>query len=168
MDWFWWLVDTTPFKVPTESGGWSRALTLVSVAGNLAVWLVYTIIPACLVAVVRFQNLANPKLTRLTWLFAHFIFWCGLTHLTRALTFVWPAYRLSALIVGVTALVSWVTAGTLAYSLYRWHSSRTEAAAELLERAEGMIRTAARRLWNDRVNEDPADDAGDNDRRDPA
>ena len=45
---------------------------------------------------------------KILWLFMLFILSCGLTHLVDAVIFWYPAYRLSALVLLITAIVSWL------------------------------------------------------------
>lgn len=49
------------------------------------------------------------------WLFAAFIFFCGLTHLIEATIFYHPWYRLSGMVKLLTVLVSWGTVVALCY-----------------------------------------------------
>ncbi len=55
---------------------------------------------------LRKKDLPFPKVI---WLFAAFILACGLGHLIEAAIFWWPAYRVSGLIKGFTAIISWIT-----------------------------------------------------------
>ena len=137
MEWLAWLLDSSGFKVPTACGGWSPALAKVTVFGNLAIWVVYTIIPALIVVRLLIPGLVESSLRRLSWLFASFICWCGLTHLSGAAMFAWPEYRLNAAIVLTTAIVSWITVVPLVVDLLRW--VRRGAAVALLERANESL-----------------------------
>lgn len=85
----------------TDFHGW---LYIVS---DLAIWAAYFVIPILLILFVKKKpSLPLPKVF---WLFGAFILFCGLTHLIDAIIFWWPAYKLSALLRFVTAVVSWIT-----------------------------------------------------------
>lgn len=85
----------------TDFHGWLYLLS------DLAIWAAYFAIPILLV-VFLYKKKRVPFLSIL-WLFVAFILLCGLTHLIDAVIFWFPAYRLSALIRFVTAIVSWAT-----------------------------------------------------------
>ncbi|UPT68578.1 MAG: PAS domain-containing sensor histidine kinase [Sphingobacteriales bacterium JAD_PAG50586_3] len=51
----------------------------------------------------------NAKFPRLYFLFAAFILACGLTHLLDAVAFWFPMYRLNAVVLFITAIISWLT-----------------------------------------------------------
>lgn len=108
-DWLWWLLDVTPFKKPYECGGWTDLLVHSTVVSNFAIFAVYTAIPVLLVAFFSQRaELAFIVRRRLIYLFAVFIFSCGVTHLLRGLSFYWPAYRLQVVVNVETAIVSWL------------------------------------------------------------
>lgn len=78
-------------------------------AGDILIWLAYFAIPLVLVAFVWPRKRLLLLRPYVLCLFAAFILSCGLSHLMEAITFSYPAYRASALIKIVTAVISWIT-----------------------------------------------------------
>ena len=68
------------------------------------------------IAVIALRREKSPY-HRLFWLFVAFIASCGLTHLTEAVIFWFPVYRLAAALKLVTAVASWVTVVALVRAL---------------------------------------------------
>ena len=77
------------------------------IVSDLVTFVAYTAIP-CVLAyfVMKREELVFPNVF---WLFAAFIIACGLVHLTEAIIFWEPVYRLSALLKMITATVSTMT-----------------------------------------------------------
>ncbi|MCU0703769.1 MAG: PAS domain-containing protein [Fimbriiglobus sp.] len=69
--------------------------------------MAYLSIPVVLLAVARHPALRPVR--PLIWLFAAFILACGTSHLMEAIIFIHPLYRLSGVVKGITAVVSWAT-----------------------------------------------------------
>lgn len=92
-------------------GEWSSFHGWLYIASDIAIWLAYFIIPAIIIFFI--QKRQNIPFLPVFWLFGAFIILCGSTHLIDAIIFWWPAYRLSALLRLLTALVSMATAFAL-------------------------------------------------------
>jgi len=109
-----WLFDTEGFP-PRWScgGGWTGLHGFVHIIGDLLVFGAYMAIPLVIVYLLRKRGDDLP-FPRIGWLFAAFIFACGLAHALDALMFYWPAYRLLGVMKVITAVVSWGTVVALA------------------------------------------------------
>lgn len=81
---------------------WNRGLIVPMALFNLAILAAYAIIP---VQLLRFRTL-SPLLT---WLFAGFIWSCGLTHLMDMVTLFYPAYGAQIFVLGACASLSVAT-----------------------------------------------------------
>ncbi len=102
------LFDTDSFQPLEQCGDWTGAHQALHVGSDLATCGAYTAIPLVL-AYFLWRRRDDLPFPRIFWLFATFLFACGLVHLVEALVFWWPAYRLSGLLKLLTAIVSWVT-----------------------------------------------------------
>lgn len=101
------LLDTSGFPARWSCGQWTSGHGWLHILSDVAIFGAYVSIPVSIgLFVRRKQELVFP---RLWWLFACFIFACGLTHLIEATLFWHPWYRLSGLVKLITALVSWTT-----------------------------------------------------------
>ncbi len=92
-------------------GKWSSFHGWLYITSDIAIWLAYFIIPAIILFFI--QKRRNIPFLPVFWLFGAFIVLCGSTHLIDAIMFWWPAYRVSALLRVLTALVSFATAFAL-------------------------------------------------------
>lgn len=91
--------------------GWLPFTGWFMITADLLIFTAYTSIPLLLLYFInKKKDMAFPKIF---WLFAAFIFACGVSHLLDAIMFWWPAYRLNALEKFMTGLVSWTTVLTL-------------------------------------------------------
>ena len=88
-------------------GTWTEFHGWLYICSDLAIWAAYFVIPIFLIRFIKKKP--NIPLPSVFWLFGAFIVFCGLTHLMDAITFWWPAYRLSAMLRFTTAIVSWGT-----------------------------------------------------------
>jgi len=84
---------------------------------EVSIFFAYLVIPA--LAWIRFQQgfFAGATLKGLRVFLAFlavFVASCGATHFMGRLMFVWPVYRLDALVLSVCALASWGTVWILA------------------------------------------------------
>ncbi len=77
------------------------------IASDLMIFGAYLSIPLLLLYFINKKK--DMVFHRIFWLFAAFIFACGVSHLLDAIMFWWPAYRLNALERFLTGLVSWIT-----------------------------------------------------------
>jgi len=88
-------------------GNWTEFHGWLYIISDLAIWAAYFVIPIFLIQFIRKKP--GIPLPTVFWLFGAFILFCGLTHLMDAIIFWWPAYRLSAMLRFMTAVISWVT-----------------------------------------------------------
>jgi len=89
-------------------GTWSDFHGWLYIMSSLIIWAAYFAIPLSLIYLISKKKDTLP-FQRIFWLFIIFILSCGLTHLVDALIFWYPVYRLSALVLFFTAIVSWIT-----------------------------------------------------------
>ncbi|MDP3470269.1 MAG: hypothetical protein Q8S14_00240 [Algoriphagus sp.] len=92
-------------------GDWTSFHGWLYITSDIAIWLAYFIIPAIIIFFIQKRH--KIPFLPVFWLFGAFIILCGSTHLIDAMIFWWPAYRLSALLRALTALVSLATAFSL-------------------------------------------------------
>ncbi|MEN7546325.1 PAS domain S-box protein [Rapidithrix thailandica] len=107
LDFFSKLIQTEDFPARWVCGKWSDVHGWLYILSNIAIWLAYFTIPVILLYVVsKRQNLPFRKIFLL---FTLFILFCGSTHFLDALIFWKPVYRLNAVFLFLTAVVSWIT-----------------------------------------------------------
>ncbi|MGD0434279.1 MAG: hypothetical protein ABSA58_24635 [Acetobacteraceae bacterium] len=87
---------------------WDPNLMATIVLSNALIALAYLVISVVLVNQAIQPRPAVPRL--LYWTFAAFIFCCGVSHVLDDVTLWLPIYRLQAVVLGVTAFVSLLTA----------------------------------------------------------
>lgn len=87
---------------------WDPDLMVTIVLSNALIALAYLIISIVLVNQAIEPRPAVPRL--LYWTFGAFIFCCGVSHVLDDVTLWLPIYRLQAVVLGVTAFVSLLTA----------------------------------------------------------
>lgn len=115
-------------------GNWTAFHGWLYIVSDVAIWAAYFVIPILLFRIIsRRKDIPFPKIL---WLFISFIVLCGTTHLIDAIIFWWPAYRLSALIRFLTAVVSLFTVFALYKILPIIYRLRTQdqLEAEIIER----------------------------------
>ena len=117
VEFFRLLLDTSDWPPRWICGIWSDFHGWLYIISDTITWLSYFIIPIIIIWFIQ----RNPKIPFLPvfWLFGGFIIFCGLTHLIDAIIFWWPAYRLSALLRFITAIVSITTVFALIRDLPR-------------------------------------------------
>ena len=101
------LLDTSDWPARWVCGKWSDFHGWLYIGRDVAIWLAYFIIPVVIIWFV--QKRPNVPFLPVFWLFAAFIIFCGTTHILDAIIFWWPAYRLSALLRFMTAIISFAT-----------------------------------------------------------
>lgn len=95
-------------------GQWSEFHGWLYIISSVFIAAAYLTIPSYLFILVKKRK--DFPFQKIIWLFIAFILACGLTHLMDALIFWYPAYRLSAFLLFITAIVSWLTVfGMLKY-----------------------------------------------------
>lgn len=136
LDWIKTLFDTSDFPERWNCGNWSESLGWTYITADLLIFGAYFAIPTAIFifAVRRRGDLNFPTLY---WLFAAFIFSCGIGHFVDATLFWKPWYRFSALVNGVTALVSWAT--VVALVRYLPEAARLPGALRLSRQLEEQI-----------------------------
>lgn len=108
------LFNSEGFMPRWVCGQWSETLGWMYIIANIAIGLAYFTIPFLL---FRFVVKRKEKLFNIVFIsFIFFIFFCGTTHIVDAIIFWFPLYRLNAVILSATAIISWVTV----FILYRF------------------------------------------------
>ena len=106
--------DHQDFMPRWVCGHWTELHGWLYIISNLAVWAAYFTIPMLLIYVIRKKK--DFVFRKIFIWFILFIFFCGTTHLVDAIIFWFPIYRVNAIILLITAIVSWVTI----YILYKY------------------------------------------------
>ena len=107
LEFFQKLFDTSDWPPRWHCGNWTEFHGWLYIISDLLIWSAYFAIP---LAILRYiSRKVNAKFVRAYFLFAGFILACGSTHLLDAISFWFPAYRLSALVRFITGVVSWIT-----------------------------------------------------------
>ncbi len=101
------LFDTQGWVARWVCGRWTPQLGWTYIVSSLLIGLAYFAIPFILFRFIRKRKDIVP-FNGIFWLFILFIFSCGVTHFADATMFWYPAYRFSASILFITAVVSWV------------------------------------------------------------
>lgn len=101
------LFDISSFPPRWFCGQWTGFHGWLYIVASLGIWAAYTSIPLWLAIFVTRRK--DVPFLKIFWLFVAFILLCGITHLLDALTFWWPIYRVNAIVLMITAVVSLVT-----------------------------------------------------------
>ncbi|WP_373494601.1 ATP-binding protein [Aquiflexum sp.] len=101
------LFDTSDFPARWNCGQWSDFHGWLYIISDLMVWSAYFAIPVFILVYVYKRR--DVRFHSIYFLFAAFILSCGATHLIDAAIFWIPMYRLSALSLFITGVVSWTT-----------------------------------------------------------
>lgn len=99
------IFSTDNWPARWNCGIWTPFHGWLYIASDLMIWLAYFMIPMTL-GFYLYKAHEEVPFKSVFLLFIAFILACGLTHLVDALLFWWPAYRLSAVIRFLTAIVS--------------------------------------------------------------
>lgn len=113
MDFLFWLFNTSDFLPRWLCGGFNQFVGTgwTYIAANLGIFGAYTTIPILLLYFINKKK--EMVFPRIFWLFASFIFLCGISHLLDAMLFWTPFYRFMTLELMATAVVSWLTVAAL-------------------------------------------------------
>ncbi|NOT74438.1 MAG: hypothetical protein HOP08_05875 [Cyclobacteriaceae bacterium] len=103
------LFDTSLWPDRWNCGVWTPLHGWIYILSDLFIWMSYFAIPLILGFFLFKKGIADIPFKTVFILFIVFILACGLTHLMDAAIFWWPAYKLSALLRFITAVVSVVT-----------------------------------------------------------
>jgi signal transduction histidine kinase len=106
------LLNAADWPARWVCGKWTTFHGWLYISSSIAIWAAYFAIPIILFSVIKKR--ADVPFKRILWLFILFIFACGATHLMDATMFWYPAYRMAAVFLMVTALISWATVVALA------------------------------------------------------
>ena len=112
-DFFGNIFSTADWPARWHCGSWSDFHGWLYIISDIGIWASYFAIPVLLMIMLRKKQ--DIPFHKIIFLFVAFILLCGLTHLIDAAIFWWPAYRLSALLRFITAVVSIFTV----YALYK-------------------------------------------------
>lgn len=104
-DFFSNIFNTEKWPPRWHCGEWTEFHGWLYIISDLLIWAAYFAIPLSLYYFMIKRKDDLPYI-KVFWLFILFILLCGLTHLIDALIFWYPFYRLSALVLFVTAVVS--------------------------------------------------------------
>jgi PAS domain S-box-containing protein len=107
IDFFTKLFDSNGFMPRWVCGRWSETHGWLYIISNLIIGLSYFAIPILMVYFVRKKKEIPFK--RVFILFSLFIIFCGLTHIVDANMFWFPLYRLNAVLLFITAVISAAT-----------------------------------------------------------
>lgn len=88
-------------------GRWTSFHGWLYIISSSLIALAYFSIPLTLFYLIKKSNNKLP-FQRIFWLFLLFILACGFTHVFDAVMFWYPAYRVSAIVLFITAIVSWM------------------------------------------------------------
>jgi len=127
-DFFSNLFDTSNWPPRWHCGTWTDFHGWVYIISDLAIWASYFLIPVLLIRMITKRQ--DVPFLKIFWLFGAFIILCGTTHLIDAIIFWWPAYRLSAFVRFLTAIISVFTVMALYKVLPQVFSLRTVAELE--------------------------------------
>ena len=128
------LFNTADWPPRWHCGTWSDFHGWLYILSDVFIWAAYFAIPFLLFRIInKRKDIPFPKII---WLFIAFILLCGTTHLIDAGIFWWPAYRVSALVRFLTAVVSIITVFALYKILPMIYNLRTldQLEAEIGER----------------------------------
>ena len=106
IDFFSAITDTSDFPPRWHCGKWTSFHGWLYIVSNITIWLAYFSIPAALMFITYKKALPFKNLIIL---FSAFIIACGTTHLVEAIIFWEPIYRINALILFGTAVISTIT-----------------------------------------------------------
>jgi chemotaxis family two-component system sensor kinase Cph1 len=102
------LLGTESWPARWFCGKWTDFHGWLYIISSLLIWAAYFAIPLSLIYLIKKRKDVLP-FQRIFWLFIIFILSCGLTHLVDAAIFWYPVYRLSAFVLFITAIFSWIT-----------------------------------------------------------
>lgn len=151
LEFFARLFETADFPARWHCGQWTAGHGWTYLLADLAIFGAYFAIPVILVHFLRQRK--DVPFPRVLGLFAVFIICCGLTHFLDAAMFWWPAYRLSAVLRVLTAVVSWATVVALIPTVPKALSMRSLTDLErLAEERATTARTQTKRAdWLDQM-----------------
>ncbi len=100
------LLDTSGFPKRWHGGQWPPDLGWLHIASDLTIFAAFLAVPLVIVYfLIRRRDFPYP---RLFVVFGAFVLFCGLGHAFEAISFWYPAYRLTGFVKVLTAIISWV------------------------------------------------------------
>ncbi|MDB5273469.1 MAG: barA [Chitinophagaceae bacterium] len=105
-DFFSGLLSSSLWPARWYCGVWTDFHGWLYILSSFAIWAAYFLIPIIMFYVVV-KRKADLPFPHVIGFFIFFILSCGITHLIDAVVFWTPIYRLHALFLFVTAIVSW-------------------------------------------------------------
>ena len=99
------ILDSNNWPARWHCGRWTPFHGWLYIVSNLVIALAYFSIPMILLYLIRKTGKQLP-FQKIFWLFLLFILACGITHVFDALMFWYPFYRVSALMLALTAVIS--------------------------------------------------------------
>lgn len=108
IDFFRKLAESDQFMPRWVCGQWSEFHGWIYIISDLTIFLAYMAIPIAMVYFVR-KRWGDLPFRQVFWLFIAFISLCGTTHLIDAVIFWVPVYRVNAMVLAATGLVSVIT-----------------------------------------------------------
>lgn len=106
-DFFSHLFSADNFPARWHCGRWTSFHGWLYIISSILIALAYFSIPLILYSLIKRTKNKLPFL-RIFWLFLLFILACGVTHVFDAVMFWYPVYRVSAIALFITAIVSWL------------------------------------------------------------
>ena len=107
LDFFTKLIDPSGFMPRWKCGRWDNLQGWTYILSDINIGISYLAIPLMIFLFIRRRK--DFPYTRVLALFCLFIVFCGLSHIADAVMFWFPIYRLNALILAITAIVSTAT-----------------------------------------------------------
>jgi len=101
------LLDSSSWPARWHCGRWTDFHGWLYIGSDLLIWSAYFTIPVVIIRYISRKQ--NARFSRLYFLFAAFILACGATHFFDAVAFWVPLYRMNALVLFATAIISWLT-----------------------------------------------------------
>jgi PAS domain S-box-containing protein len=101
------LFDSSDWPPRWDCGQWTTFHGWLYIISDLLIWSAYFTIPLVILRYIFKKQ--GIKFIKLYFLFAAFILACGTTHFLDAAAFWVPFYRLNALFIFITGVLSWVT-----------------------------------------------------------
>lgn len=113
-DFFERLFNSNNWPARWHCGIWTPFHGWLYIISSSLIAMAYFSIPVILLYLIK-KSKHHLPFRKVFWLFILFILSCGVTHVFDALVFWLPVYRMSALVLFVTAITSWMAV----YGLYK-------------------------------------------------
>jgi PAS domain S-box-containing protein len=136
LEFFQKLTDSSDWPARWHCGQWTAFHGWLYICSDLMIWSAYFTIPVVILKYIRKKQ--GIRFIRLYFMFAAFILACGTTHFLDAAFFWVPLYRLNALMLFATGVISWITVFYLVKFLPEAFSlkSQMELEKEITQRKE--------------------------------